>query len=74
MVTLGLALVIIGGKSDNDYNKEIYNFECAREICKIIRYASELSISRGWFVAVPLPDIFSGCITEGKDITIYVIQ
>ena len=65
MVALGLGQTIIGGKSNFEYTKKIYHLECSQGDCVISILQSELSSSRGMFVAIPIPDLLSGCIFEG---------
>ena len=65
MVVLGLGQAIIGGKSNGEYTKKIYHLECSQGDCVLSKIHSELSDSRGMFVAFPIPDFFSGCILEG---------
>ena len=65
MVALGLGQTIIGGKSNGEYTKKIYHLECSQGDCVIAKMQSELSSSRGMFVAIPIPDFLSGCISEG---------
>ena len=67
MVALGLGQAIIGGEVGNkEYTKNIYHLECSQEICDFSKMGIELSVARGWFVAISLPDFLSGCVTEGK--------
>ena len=65
MVVLGLGQAIIGGKNNGEYTKIIYHLECSQGDCFISKIQSELSNSRGMFVAIPIPDFLSGCIYEG---------
>ena len=65
MVALGLGQAIIGGKSNGEYTKKIYHLECLQGDCVISKIHSELSDSRGMFVAIPIPDFISRCIFEG---------
>ena len=65
MVALGLGQAVIGGESNQQYTKKIYHLVCSREDCGFSKMGQELSIARGSFVAIPIPDIFSGCILEG---------
>ena len=72
MVTLGLGQAILGGKSvggysDNGgYQKNIYHFKCSQQICAITTLDQALSVPRGYFVAIPVPDSVSGCISDSK--------
>ena len=74
MVPLGLGLAIIGGASDKKIRKEykeVYAIYCSKKICEIQSFGSKLKVARGWFVAIPIPDIFPGCFTEGKGLENY---
>ena len=67
MVTLGLGQAILGGLSDNwSYQKNIYHFKCSQQICAITTLDQVLSVPRGYFVAIPVPDSVSGCISDSK--------
>ena len=67
MVTLGFGQAILGGRSDNnEYQKNIYHYKCSQQICAITTLDQELSIGRAWFVAIPIPDSVSGCISDSK--------
>ena len=41
---------------------------CYNKNCAISILNKELSVPKGWFVAIPIPDTISGCITGGKTI------
>ena len=62
----GLGQAISGGKTIKGYTKKIYLLECSQKDCSISKIVPELSIPLGSFVAIPIPDFFSGCISEGK--------
>ena len=67
MVQLGNGLAIIGGYNGNGQNQDkIYLFSCKNRNCSIHLLDQMLSLSRYWFVAIPIPDTLSGCITGGK--------
>ena len=67
MITLGLGQAIIGGESEpGQFQNTIYHFECSQLTCEISRLALELAIPRASFVAIALPDHFSGCVSEGN--------
>ena len=67
MVTLGLGQAILGGHSGNGgYQKNIYHFKCSQQICAITTLDQVLSVPRGYFVAIPVPDSVSGCISDSK--------
>jgi hypothetical protein len=67
MVTLGLGQAIIGGE-DSYYvqQSKIYHMRCSHYICEVLILDKELSVPRGFFVAMPIPDHMSGCISESK--------
>ena len=76
MVTLGMGQAIIGGKSDGENQKKIYFLKCSnvgmmnvQENCNISPLG-ELSIARSAFIVIPIPIALSGCITNGKTLTI----
>ena len=66
MVQLGNALAIIGGYGDGDFQELIHLFSCMNKNCSIHQLDQVLSLPRLWFVAIPIPDTLSGCITGGK--------
>ena len=67
MVILGLGQAIIGGRaSDNDYRKEIYHYSCYHYNCTISLLNHSLEVPRAYFVAIPIPDSTSGCISHSK--------
>ena len=67
MVTLGLGQAILGGQ-DNNYvfRKEIYHFTCYQQDCTISLLSQLLEVPRSFFVAIPIPDSLSGCISDSK--------
>ena len=65
MVELGNGQAIIGGFGYESQDK-IYLFSCMDRNCSIHQLSQELSVPRYWFVAIPIPDTLSGCITGGK--------
>ena len=70
MVRLGNGQAIIGGfsySSGGDQAK-IYFMDCSNRNCSISLLNIELSVPKGYFVAIPIPDTISGCITGGKEI------
>ena len=66
MVRLGKRQAILGGDSDGDDQAKIYSIGCSNRNCIISLLDRELSVPKGWFVAIPIPDTISGCITGGK--------
>ena len=67
MVTLGLGQAILGGYNHiGGYQKNIYHFKCSQQICAITTLDQTLSVPRGYFVAIPVPDSVSGCISDSK--------
>ena len=70
MVRLGKGQAILGGQSNSvDYvnQAKIYSMTCSNRNCIISLLNRELSVSKGRFVAIPIPDTISGCITGGKN-------
>ena len=71
MVILGFGQVILGGNRGgksaiNDYRKEIYYFTCYQHDCTISSLNQFLEVPRAYFVAIPIPDSTSGCISDSK--------
>ena len=66
MVQLGNALAIIGGYGDGDFQDKIHLFSCMNKNCSIHQLDQVLSLPREQFVAIPITDTLSGCITGGK--------
>ena len=73
MVKLGQGQAILGGysyggnNSSGDYQAKIYSMTCSNRNCIISLLTRELSAPKGYFVAIPIPDTISGCITGGKN-------
>ena len=71
MVRLGKGQAILGGSgipslsSDHVYEAKIYSMTCSNRNCIISLLNRELSVPKGAFVAIPIPDTISGCITGG---------
>ena len=65
IVQLGNGQAIIGGFGYESQDK-IYLFSCMDRNCSIHQLSQELSVPRYMFVAIPIPDTLSGCITGGK--------
>jgi hypothetical protein len=66
MVKLGKGQAILGGRSI-DFQTKIYSMSCSKRKCIISLLNRELLVPRGSFVAIPIPDTISGCITGGKN-------
>ena len=67
MVALGLGQAVLGGWSDSGGpQKKIYLITCSEQNFIISMLSQELSIPRGYFVAIPIPDSISGCISNSK--------
>ena len=66
MVALGLGQAILGGSSNGEFQKKIYHITCSEQICMISLLNQELSIPRYGFVAIPIPDSMSGCISNSE--------
>ena len=67
MVRLEKGQAILGGESSNDFQAKIYSMTCSNRNCIISLLNRELSVPKGYFVAIPIPDTISGCITGGKN-------
>ena len=67
MVKLGTGQAILGGVSDfNSYQNKIYLLTCSNRNCLISLLNRELSVAKEEFMAIPIPDTMSGCVTGGK--------
>ena len=67
MVQLGNGLAIIGGHDDGYRNQDkIYLLNCLNRNCSISTLSQELSKPRQLFLAIPIPDAITGCISGGK--------
>ena len=68
MVRLGKGQAILGGLSKNNvYQVKIYSMTCSNRNCIISLLNRELSVPKSEFMAIPIPDTISGCITGGKN-------
>ena len=67
MVRLGKGQAILGGQTNSVDQAKIYLMGCSNRNCIISLLKRELSVPKGWFVAIPIPDTISGCITGGKN-------
>ena len=69
MVQLGNGLGIIGGVyRGTKLQDNIYLFTCKSRNCSISILSQKLSVPRYWFVAIPISDTMSGCITGGENL------
>jgi hypothetical protein len=66
MVKLGKGQAILGGGSQSGYQNKIYSMNCYNRNCLITLLSSELSVPKGLFVAIPIPDTIAGCISGGN--------
>ena len=66
MVRSGKGQAILGGRSNGVYQAKIYSMTCSNRNCIISLLDRELSVPKYRFVAIPIPDTISGCITGGK--------
>ena len=68
MVPLGLGQAVIGGYNWANLNlsSNIYHITCKNHICDINTLRKQLHILREDFLAIPIPDDISGCISESK--------
>jgi hypothetical protein len=67
MVRLGKGQAILGGSYIEKYQAKIYSMTCSNRNCIISLLDRELSVPRANFVAIPIPDTISLCITGGKN-------
>ena len=68
MVSLGKGQAILGGWSITVNQAKIYSMTCSNRNCITSLLDRELSVPKYRFVAIPIPDTISGCITGGKKI------
>jgi hypothetical protein len=68
MVRLGKGQAILGGNRNGDFQTKIYSMGCSNRNCIISLLNRELSVPKGWFVAIAIPDTISECITGGNQI------
>ena len=79
MVPLGLGQAIIGGVLYVDYdnvhapNSKTFLVSCSQLSCDLKTLQQELSVSRAFFIAIPIPDSISGCISKSKLIKKFAI-
>jgi hypothetical protein len=67
MVKLGKGQAILGGLSYAGHQATICSMTCSNRVCIISLLDRELSVPNKGFVAIPIPDTISGCITGGKN-------
>ena len=69
MVRLGKGQAILGGISNGVtvHHSKIYLMTCSNRNCTIILLNRQLSVPKGSFVAISIPDTITGCITDGKN-------
>ena len=67
MVRLGKGQAIIGGQSNGVHQAKIYSMSCSNRNCIILLLNKEISVPNEYFVAIPIPDTITGCITGGKN-------
>ena len=67
MVPLGFGQAILGGSDTYLVSqRKIYHVTCSKKVCELSTLSKELSVSRFSFVAIPIPDSISGCISDSK--------
>ena len=66
MVQLGNGQAMIGGIDLNNVYFKIHLLSCINRNCSISTLNQELSVPRLWFLAIPIPDTITGCISQGK--------
>ena len=66
MVQLGNGQAIIGGFGNGIIQAKIHLLNCMNRNCAISTLSQELSVPRQLFLAIPIPDTITGCISGGK--------
>ena len=66
MVPFGTGQVILGGYGNGGVQSKIYYITSVHQIFTISVLSKELSVPRSYFVAIPIQDNLSGCISESK--------
>ena len=66
MVRLGKGQAIVGGWNNADALAKVNFMTCSNRNCIISLLDREFSVPKALFVAIPIPDTISGCITGGK--------
>ena len=65
MVSLGLGQALIGGQDSYDnFQSMIYHLTCHLEVCIFSTMNQKLSVARAYFLAIPIPDSMSSCISK----------
>ena len=58
---------LLDDQANEVYHSKIYSLTCSNRNCIISLLDREMSVQKGYFVAIPIPDTISGCITKGKN-------
>ena len=67
MVAVGHGQAILGGRDDdNVVQSKIYLILCSQHVWDVTTLDKELSIARTRFMAIPIPDHLSECISESR--------
>ena len=67
MVSVGHGQAILGGyDEDNVVQSKIYILKCSQHVWDVTTLDKELSIPRVGFMAIPIPDELSECISESR--------
>ena len=72
MIPLGFGQVVLGGfypnivADSNMLQDKIYHITCYDQNCMVSLMNQKLSVPRGYFVAIPMPDSMSECTSESK--------
>ena len=67
MVNSNGNLVVIGGKSANDYQSSLHVLSCYNGYCQWQELQQKLQTARAWFVAMTVPDDFVDCCDLSLD-------
>ena len=76
MIPLGNGQAIVGGATTsgpNEHNRKIYFLTVLNSTWKVSVLNQALSFPRRSFLAIPIPDTISGCISEGRPIDFFGI-
>ena len=66
MVPLGQGQGVLGGFGNGASQSKICHITCSHQICSISMLNNKLSVPRSEFVAIPIPDSISACISGSK--------